>query len=433
MSRGQGGWVRMTIAGRTTPPSGGDTSVTEAGRHAGVLPPEAFPAWPMWSDSEQRNLLAALQSGAWAGSRARQTHRFAADFAAFHDSPHGIAMSNGTTTLEAALVALGVGEGDEVILPALTFVATASAVLRVGATPVLVDVDADSLCLRADLADAAVTSRTRAMVTVHLAGATGDLDALVEVSRRHGIALVEDCAHAHGSRWRGRGVGSFGAFGSFSFQQSKLMTAGEGGVLVTGDRALADAAWGFANGGRDAAGTTYHHPSIGTNSRMTEWQGAVLSAQLDRYAEQCALRDANGRALAAALAEIPGLCAQARDPRQDTQGYYSFVVHFRADEFPTLGRDHLNQLMIERGIPMVQPYPSLTQLEVFSRRSFAPTRRRLSASFRAEPAPVAESAAGATLWIHHRALLASRDTVLRIADICDDIRTDPARRRAGSR
>ncbi|WP_327000928.1 DegT/DnrJ/EryC1/StrS family aminotransferase [Dactylosporangium sp. NBC_01737] len=385
-----------------------------------------FPAWPIWSAEEQDNLTAALRSGAWAGSRARQTRQFAADFARYQDARHGLAMSNGTTTLEAALVALGVGEGDEVIVPALTFVATATAVLRVGATPVIVDVDPGSLCIRVDLVDEAVTQRTKAVIAVHLAGAAGDLDGLVELCERRALALVEDCAHAHGSRWRGRGLGSFGAFGSFSFQQSKLMSSGEGGVLVTGDEALAVAAWGYANGGRDAAGTTYHHPSIGTNSRMTEWQGAVLAAQLGRYPQQCATRNANGLALAEALAQIPGLSVQTRDERLDSQGYYAFVVHYVTEEFAGMQRGTFQALLAELGVPMVDPYPSLTMLDVFSQRQFAPTRRGLTHSFTAAAAPVAESAIETTLWMHHRALLAERGTVLHIAELFADIR-----RRAG--
>ncbi|QOC93474.1 DegT/DnrJ/EryC1/StrS family aminotransferase [Micromonospora craniellae] len=393
---------------------------------------DAFPEWPAWTTAEQNNLIAALGSGAWAGSRARQTRDFAAAFARYHDAAHGVPLSNGTTTLEAALIALGVGEGDEVIVPALTFVATASAVLRVGAVPVIVDVDPGSLCLRADLVDGAVTERTRAVIVVHLAGAAGDIDGLVALCELRSLALVEDCAHAHGSRWRGRGLGSFGAFGSFSFQQSKLMTAGEGGVLVTNDQALAQAAWGYANGGRDAIGTTYHHPSIGTNSRMTEWQGAVLAAQLDRYPQQCATRNANGLALARALTQVPGLTAQTRDERLDSQGYYAFVVHYRSDEFAGMPCETFRDLLSAHGVPVVQPYPSLTTLDVFAQRRFAPTRRSLRDGFTIATAPVAEAVPGTTVWIHHRVLLAERDTVLRLAELCADIRQDAARLTAAS-
>src|SRR3954454_11319882 len=199
---------------------------------------KSWPRWPYWDDAERRVLEDVLESGSWSSTRGDQVTSWAAELAAFQDCRHGLAVTNGTHTIEAAFAACEVGEGDEVIVPALTFVATATAALAVNATPVLVDVDAGSLCIDVAAAEAAITDRTRAIAAVHIAGTACDLDSLVDLCDRHGLALVEDCAHAHGTRWRGLGVGSFGSFGSFSFEASKLMTAGEGGVLITNDDTL---------------------------------------------------------------------------------------------------------------------------------------------------------------------------------------------------
>ena len=242
-----------------------------------------YPSWPQWGEREREELLATLDSGAWWTGDGERAFRFARDFAQYQGAAAGYPFTNGTQTLEAALVACGVGEGDEVIVPGMTFVASASAVLAVNATPVIVDVDPETLCIDPAAAEAAIGERTRAIIAVHVAGAVCDLDLLVPLCERRALHLIEDCAHAHGSQWRGRGAGSYGSFGSFSMQQGKLMTAGEGGALIGNDPQLLDAAWNYADCGRERGRWFYHHATIGSNFRMTEWQGAVLLAQLERF------------------------------------------------------------------------------------------------------------------------------------------------------
>jgi dTDP-4-amino-4,6-dideoxygalactose transaminase len=173
-----------------------------------VADADTYPSWPQWGEREREELLATLDSGAWWTGDGQRAFRFARDFARYQGASAGYPFTNGTQTLEAALVACGVGEGDEVIVPGMTFVASASAVLAVNATPVIVDVDPDTLCIDAAAAEAAIGERTRAIIAVHVAGAVCDLDLLVPLCERRGLHLIEDCAHAHGSQWRGRGVGS---------------------------------------------------------------------------------------------------------------------------------------------------------------------------------------------------------------------------------
>jgi dTDP-4-amino-4,6-dideoxygalactose transaminase len=376
-----------------------------------------FPSWPVWDHTERDGLLAVLDAGGWWSGNGNEAATFATEFAAFQGARFGLAFTNGTHTLEAALAACDIGEGDEVIVPGITFIASASAVLAVNATPVLVDIDPDTLCIDPAAAEAAITPRTRAIVAVHVAGAAADLDALTELCQRHGLRLIEDCAHAHGTSWRGRGVGSWGDFGSFSMQRSKLLTAGEGGALICNDEVLRDRAWAYADCGRVKGEWFYHHAGYGSNLRMTEWQGAVLRAQLQRFPEQHAVRNANAVALNAALDEIPGIRTPRRDPRMDSQGNYCFVFHYDAAEFAGLPLRSFEAALAAEGVPMGVSYPSLGELAVFRERRFGP-RLRASAPHYADAdlhLPNAEHAASTTVWLQHRLLLAPRDHVLEVA------------------
>lgn len=376
-----------------------------------------YPSWPVWDEHERTGLLEVLDAGGWWQGNGKVAATFAADFAAYHGATFGMALTNGTHTLEAALVACDVGDGDEVIVPGMTFVASAAAVLAVNATPVLVDIDADTLCIDPAAAEAAITPRTKAIVAVHVAGAAADLDALTDLSARHGLRLIEDCAHAHGTFWRGRGVGSWGDFGSFSMQRSKLMTAGEGGVLICNDEALRDAAWAYADCGRVKGQWFYHHATYGSNLRMTEWQGAVLSGQLQRFPDQNRTRNDNAVALNAALDEIPGVRTPRRDPRMDSQGNYCFVFHYDAEQFAGLPLRNFEAALAAEGIPMGVSYPSLTDLAVFRNRNFAPRLREHAPTidYSTQHLPRAEHAAASTVWLQHRLLLAEREDVLDVA------------------
>lgn len=392
-----------------------------------MFEPGVFPAWPLWDEHEEDSLTAVLREGLWGSSRGYRARDFAGRFARYQGATIGLAMANGTCTLEAALVACDVGPGDEVIVPALTFVATATAVLRVNAVPVIVDVEPDSLCLSADEVAAAITPRTKAVIAVHLAGGMCDMERLLSLCDANGLSVVEDCAHAHGSRLMGRGAGSWGVFGSFSFQHSKLITAGEGGVLVTSDPDRAEVAASFANCGRRPGGATYDHVRLGVNYRMTEWQGAVLAAQLDRYPDQLARREANARILTEQLAPVPGLRPQARDTRMDAHAYYGFVLHYDPCAFGGLPARRFGEALAAEGVPVSHSYPSLTNLAMFRSGALAPTPDTSGGRFRAGVCSVAENAERSTVWLHHRTLLADGEQVARVADICRRIQRGAGR------
>jgi dTDP-4-amino-4,6-dideoxygalactose transaminase len=213
------------------------------------------------------------------------------------------------------------------------------------------------------------------------------------------------------------GWGRGGDFGSFSMQRSKLMTAGEGGVLICNDEQLRDRAWAYADCGRVDGEWFYHHATYGSNLRMTEWQGAVLRAQLRRFPDQNRTRNDNAIALNAAIDEIPGLRAPRRDPRMELQGNYCFVFHYDADEFAGLALRDFERALAAEGIPMGVSYPSLSDLTIFRNRHFAPRLREHAPSidYSGLHLPRAEHAAASTVWLQHRLLLADRDDVLDVA------------------
>lgn len=308
----------------------------------------SWPRWPVHDATEERALLEVLHSGAWwYGERVRQFER---DFAAYQGAAYAVSCTNGTTALEMALRALGVLPGDEVIVPPYTFIATASSVATLGAIPVFADIDPATLCLDPHDAERKITARTKAIVPVHVGGRIADMAAINELASRHGLAVLEDAAHAWGSRSGGRGAGTLGACGTFSFQVSKNMTAGEGGVLVTQNEELADLCRSFSHCGRGKDGAWYDHPFLGSNLRLTEFQAAILLAQLGRLDEQLHRRARSASLLDAALADVPGIRLLAPAPDMDRRSYHMHV--FRIDQ-QALGIDRATFLkaLAAEGVP----------------------------------------------------------------------------------
>jgi dTDP-4-amino-4,6-dideoxygalactose transaminase len=308
-----------------------------------------FPTWPIYDEREERNLLEVLRSGQW-GIGGTKVAQFAQRFAEFQDARFGVCVPNGTLALQMALTALGIGPGDEVITTPYTFIATASAAIQVGATPVFVDIDLDTYNLDPALIEAAITPRTKAIVPVHLAGRPADMDAIMAVARRHGLRVLEDACQAWGAEWRGRKVGAIGDLGTFSFQSSKNVSAGEGGIVVTNDAALGELCWSLHNVGRVRRGAWYQHEIIGGNLRMSEWQAAVLLAQLERLPEHAARRDANAHYLAEALSEVAGVTPLPFDDRITGHAHHLFICHYDAAAFGGRARDEFVAALRAEGI-----------------------------------------------------------------------------------
>jgi dTDP-4-amino-4,6-dideoxygalactose transaminase len=284
-----------------------DTSSTLAIDGGTPVRTEPIGRWPVFGREEEELLIEALHSGVWGSIDGTLVKRFEDEFAALHDAKHGVATVNATMGLSVALKAVGIGRGDEVLVPPYTFIATASAALMLGAIPVFVDVDPETLLIDPSLIDAAVTPRTKAIVPVHHGGSPADMDGVMAAARRHGLRVVEDAAQAHGAAWRGRPVGTIGDVGVFSFQSSKPVNAGEGGIMLTDDDDLDELLWSYRNVGRRRGGEWYEHVRIGWNLRMTEFQAAVLLGQMRRMPEQQDQRTKAAAYLDAALAGIAGV------------------------------------------------------------------------------------------------------------------------------
>jgi dTDP-4-amino-4,6-dideoxygalactose transaminase len=294
-----------------------------------------FPSWPQFEADEIEAVGKVLRSGKvnyWTGE---ECHKFEDEFASFVGVKHAISLGNGTLALELALRAMGIGAGDDVIVPARTFIASASCAVAVGARPVVADIDPYSQNLTADTIRAVLTPNTRAIVAVHLAGWPCDMDPIMALAHERGIKIIEDCAQAHGAMYKGRPVGSLGECAAFSFCQDKIMTTGgEGGMLLTNNTQLWDKAWSYKDHGkshnsvflhRHPPGFRWLHESFGSNFRMTEMQAAIGRRQLAKLPRWREARRRNAATLEAGFSAIPGLRITPA-PDDICHAYYKYYV-----------------------------------------------------------------------------------------------------------
>ncbi len=335
-------------------------------------------------DLERRYLLETYDSGVWDDwpGKKGMAARFAAEWAAFNRSPFCALLTNGTHTLQVALESLDIGAGDEVIVPGLTWQATASVVCDVNAVPVMVDIDPDTLCIDPRRIEEAITPRTRAIIPVHLYNRMADMDRIMRIARKHKLEVIEDCAHAHGSQWEGRGAGTIGAFGSYSFQNSKLMSGGEGGALLVRDEKLYWRVVSQRSCGREYKGVRVHSG----NYRMTGFQAAVLRGQLAALRVNAPRIHRNGLALDKAVAAAPGVRPLRRNPHVSRQSGYAFAFLYDPEAFDGLNAAAFRRaLTAELGLSFGTTYTPLPHSEVY----YPHTKRRhaLSAAYRKAIAP----------------------------------------------
>jgi len=318
---------------------------------------QKIPIWPKPTEEDKRALWEVLESSHWCRLYSNsKVEEFEQAFARYQDAKYGIAVANGTVSLELCLKTGGIEPGDEVILPAVTFIATASAITEVGAIPIFVDVDPDTISIDPDLIEEAITPRTKAVIAVHYGGYPVNFDAILPIVKKHNLLFIEDAAHAHGTEWKGRKVGAIGDFGSFSFQESKSLTAGEGGIVLTNDEELAEKARLIHNIGRRVDRPDYLHFILSSNYRMTEFQGALLLSQMKHLPEWTELKHKNGEYLATELRKIGGVEPLKRDPRITKRGYYFFIMKYDSDEFKGLSRDKFIEALNAEGVPCNAAY-----------------------------------------------------------------------------
>jgi len=323
-----------------------------------------FPGWPVWDEMELNALKGVLESGQW-GIGGKRVPEFEQKFASYVGAEFSVCVTSGTTGLEVALKAAGVGHGDEVIVPPYTFMATASSVLMANAVPIFADIDPETYNIDPNEVEKAITERTKAIIPVHIGGCPADMDAIMEIAKKHGLMVIEDCAQAHSAEWKGRKVGSIGDIGCFSFQSSKNLCAGEGGIVTSNNRELADKCWSYHNCGRVREGAWYEHPLLGANLRMTEWQATILLAQMERLDEQTKIRNRNALYLAEKLSEIDGIKPQKRDERVTTHAYHLFIFRYDASKFNDIPRSRFLQALSAEGIPCSPGYNPLYKDDLF--------------------------------------------------------------------
>lgn len=388
------------------------------------------PQWPTLDEEDEGAVLEALESGRWCriypGSRVEE---FEKAFAEYHDAEHAVAVSNGTVALELALLACGIEPGDEVLVPAVTFVASASAIVTsVGAVPVFVDVDPQTASISPEGIEEAISERTKGVVAVHYGGYPVDFDRILPIVERHDLALIEDCAHAQGTEWKGRKVGTFGDMGAFSFQESKAFTAGEGGIVLTDDEETAERARLLHNIGRVVGRPGYEHHVLASNYRLSELHAALLLSQLRRYKrDQVQLKHDNGEFLAQGLGEIGGVEPLKRDERITQRGYYFFVIRYDGEQFGGLPRDRFVEALKAEGVPCGVGYGiPLYEQPAFRRERIEPLLAESSKpwpDYEDVHLPVAERfCAEEQVTLPHQVLLADRSGIQAILDAIAKIR-----------
>jgi dTDP-4-amino-4,6-dideoxygalactose transaminase len=376
-----------------------------------------FTAWPIFGDAEEQRLLRTLRSGHWGRLNGTEVAEFERRFAAMHGCRHGIAVANGTVALRIALLAAGIRANDEVIVPPYTFVSTASAVVEANAIPVFADIDLETFNLDPAAVAAAITPRTRAIIPVHFAGQPADMEAILTLARARALIVIEDAAHAHGAKYGDRPAGSLGNMAAFSFQSSKNLTAGEGGIATTDDDALAESYRSIQNCGRIPGGVWYEHHVISGNYRLGEFQGAILNCQLDRLEEQTQKRDGNGQYLASRLGALPGLYPQARPAQCTRHSYHLFMMRVDADRFGAPRELVLKALQAE-GIPCSAGYGfSLPRQPLFKNRAFGPFLPDASPrlDYLEARCPNSDLVCQQCIWLGQSLFLGSRDDIDDIA------------------
>jgi len=326
---------------------------------------EPYPQWPVFDERDVEAVTAAVKSGNWGGFPypGPQTGEFLRRFLELQGGEHAVAMVNGTVTMEVACRAAGIGWGDEVIVPAYTFQATAAAPMAAGAIPVIVDINPDTYCIDPKAVEAAITPQTKGVIPVHLGAQMADMDAIMDIAKRHNLIVIEDCAHAHGAKWRGKGAGTIGHFGSFSLQSSKTLTSGEGGVLICKTAELAERAASIIDCGRphDKEGKQF---TMGANYRMGELQSALATVAIERFPEQAKQREEMADYMDEALSEIPGVRVLRRDPRHTTRSFYRYIFAVDPEVFG-VEHDAVCYALYKEGIPTWIGYEAMHHYELF--------------------------------------------------------------------
>ena len=324
-----------------------------------------FPSWPRITKGIKDNLFNTLENDGW-GVGSDAVRNFEEKYAKYHDAKYAISTSSGTTALWVSLKAAGVKAGNEVILPPYTFIATGSAILMANAIPVFVDIDPDTFNMDPSKIEAAITEKTKVIMPVHIAGNPADMDAILQIAKKHNLKVIEDAAQAHGAEWDGKKVGALGNAGIFSFQTSKNMSAGEGGIIISNDDDLMSACFSYANCGRVRGGEWYEHHHLGGNFRLNSMAASMLSTQLETLENDMDLRDKNRNILDEAISQINGLTVTKMYPKATRSANHLYLLRYDKDKFNGIPREKFFKAMQAEGVYTYGGYVPLNREKLFT-------------------------------------------------------------------
>jgi perosamine synthetase len=392
-----------------------------------------FPSWPVIAENDERAWMKVLRGGKWNRLDGDYARQFEETWASTLGAKHCLATANGTSALIISLNALGVGPGDEVIVPPYTFVATVNAVLMQHAIPVFVDTDPETFQIDARKIEAAITARTRCILPVHLGGSPADMDAILEIGRKHNLPVVEDACQAHLAEWQHRKVSTLGALGCFSFQASKNLNSGEGGAILTNDADLYRVCQSFHNNGRGDAGSGFGYVRNGANLRITEFQAALLLEQLKRVEEQSQRREQNATYLTSQLAGIPGIRPARMYPGATRNAYHLYMFRYEKAQFANLPRGQFLKALEAEGIPCSEGYSPLNK-EPFLKNTFDGRAYRsiypagqLAEWFERNQCPANDQLCEEAVWFTQTMLLGTRQDMDQIAEAVRKIQRQAGR------
>jgi dTDP-4-amino-4,6-dideoxygalactose transaminase len=375
--------------------------------------------WPVFDETDINAVADIVRSGKWGNPDCGDiVKEFEDEFAAFCGAKYALTCVNGSVALRLALIASGVRPGDEVIIPPYTFIATSTIVLEANCVPVFVDIDPDTYNLDPEKIEAAITKRTKAIIPVHFAGQACEMDKIMAIAKKHNLKVIEDACHGHGAEYKGKKLGSIGDAGCFSFQSSKNLTCGEGGMIITNDENLFNMMNSLRNVGRVKGGQWYEHHYLGCNYRMTQLQVVLLASQLKRLKDQTLKRHENGTYLNSLIEKIDGIKPLSRGKGETIHSYHIYIFKYDKSKFNNLPKAEFAQMLAAEGVPCFMGYPKpLYKQPLFQDKNFMCYAIPEEVSYKNVICPVTEKACSEeAVWIMQHAMLGPKDDMDKFAE-----------------
>lgn len=379
---------------------------------------KVFP-WPVFDNTDIDAVADVVRSGKWGNPDCGDLVKsFEDDFASYCGTKYALSCVNGSIALRLALIACGVKPGDEVIIPPYTFIATASIVLEANCVPVFVDIDPGTYNIDPQKIEKAITKKTKAIIPVHFAGQSCDMDSITNIAKKHNLRVIEDACHGHGAEYKGKKLGSIGDAGCFSFQSSKNLTSGEGGMIITNDEELYDMMNSLRNVGRVKSGEWYEHHYLGCNYRMTQLQAVLLSSQFKRLEAQTQKRHDNGTYLNSLLEKIEGITPLTRGGGETRHSYHIYIFKYDKTKFNNLSKPEFSKMLAAEGVPCFMGYPQpLYKQPLFREKNFMCYAIPEEVDYTTVSCPVTEKACyEEAVWIFQNSMLGTKEDMEKFAE-----------------